>query len=959
MFALPALSQIRARRVEWQADTRLQFRRRVLGARGANLKALLSIGLTLLSATGTTRAGVYAGEAPDATELLADFRASVKFSHVSDRRWIDLKYGEVRGVYALLDRHPIDTVAVKSGRWSDVSIWSSGSLPGPGDVVWIPVGIRVEVDRVLPVSGPKLLRVDGTVAFANRRDTRLGAETILVTHRGRLEVGTRNQRVAPNVSAEIVFSGRGARNREIDPFDLTGGLLVTGELALFGAFKHGVAVPRSDLREGATSVRFESIPDGWRAGDRLLVPGVSKNREEDEVARIAAINRLDNSIELDTPLRYTHRGPRPGLVPVGNLSRNVVLRSAVPEDVSRRGHVLIVHRRGGVEIDSVRFEELGRTRADTVATRPRRDVNGELVAGSDSNTIGRYILHFHNRIGATRGESHRVERTVFEGGPRHGLVNHGGHVYASDNVSFRVAGAHFFAENGAEIGAFQGNLAVSSAGSGEDLKSRMYTFDFGHGGHGFWVAGGGVSLKGNFAFGHAGSAFIVFSRLIEEPAGIPWFDARNLPERVADSSDWEPRLGTNEVPFTATSNVAGASESGFQVWYHKRNPRATKHRVFSTLDDSVFWATRKAPLVVDYAHHVKVRNVALFGGEADDLRGVRTNSESTDLVFKDMEIRGFRDGIQVPRFGNTEIVGGRFANERNFVIYTPISWGRRVIISGTERFDAEGPWRTRYHVVMNRKPRIRTGVNVRYLYDHNLFLADSIELDGEQVYFFDQAPEAVPFPEEGPAPLVGLTSGEIRKRYGLTVGGGLAGPDAAEREQIRGLVGKPSIMLAQAEPLFEESGTNALRLTGYRLPDGRVGGVNLAAYAEGWQLIQVEGTPEPQYLLAYVDRTAPTLQLDAGFPQTVCPQDLDWGLLVAGRIHDPLNGAISDTKFRRILYRYDRIDPDYVAYKFKITDITGNTRPITVRLRVDPETPCRGPNIDHYLQVPLKLTSVK
>ena len=75
--------------MQWWKN-RLQFRRSVLGARGANLKALLSIGLTLLSATGTTRAGVYAGEAPDATELLADFRASVKFSHVSDRRWIDL-----------------------------------------------------------------------------------------------------------------------------------------------------------------------------------------------------------------------------------------------------------------------------------------------------------------------------------------------------------------------------------------------------------------------------------------------------------------------------------------------------------------------------------------------------------------------------------------------------------------------------------------------------------------------------------------------------------------------------------------------------------------------------------------------------------------------------------------------------------------------------------------------------
>lgn len=459
-----------------------------------------------------------------------------------------------------------------------------------------------------------------------------------------------------------------------------------------------------------------------------------------------------------------------------------------------------------------------------------------------------------------------------------------------------MAGSHFFAENGAEIGTFEGNLAVSSAGSGEDRKSRMCTFDFGHGGHGFWVQGGGVSLDRNFAFGHAGSAFIVFSRLIEEPAGVPWFDARNLPERFAKASSWEPRLGSNKVPFSASSNVAAASEFGFQIRYHKRNPSKTRHRVCSILDDSVFWATREEALAVDYSHHVKVRNVAIFGGEADDLRGVRTNTESTELVFEDLEVRRFRDGIRVPYFGTTEITGGRFANQRNFVIYTPISWGRRVIISGTERLDAEGPWRNRYHVALYRKPK-RTGVGARYLYNHNLFFADTIELDGGQVYSFDQDPDAVPIREGGPGQLIGLTSGEIRKRYGLAVGGSLAGPDAAKREQIWGLVGKPSTVVAQVEPLFAESASNAFRLKGYRLPDGRVGDVDLTGYAEGWRLVQVEPTPNPQYLLAYVDRTAPTLQLDPGFPRAICPQDLERGMLIGGRLQDLIGGFTSDAKF--------------------------------------------------------------
>ncbi len=911
----------------------------------------MRIVLVLLALGLNAQVDAEATEAPNARELLEDFKTTVDFSYLGDHRWVELKYAEVGRVYGLLDAHPVDTTAVRAGRWSDSSTWSTGSPPGAGSTVWIPSDVRVKIDTVLPIAGPKLVRVDGVLSFETSRNTRLGVGTIVVTHRGHLEIGSSARRVAPDASAEIVFTRGDERDRHIDPMDLTGGLLVTGRLSLFGALKRGVALPRHDLLAGTRQVRFERIPTGWRAGDRLLVPGIDEDRVEDEVVQIATIDPSTDSIAFDRPLVYGHQGPRPGLVPLGNLGRNLVLRSATPNDVSRRGHVMIVHRQGGVRVDSVRFEELGRTRAHAAATRPKVDATGKLVPGSDSNTIGRYMLHFHNRIGARRSELQRVEHSVFEGGPRHGLVNHGGHVLASDNVSFRVAGSHFFGENGTEIGAFRGNLAVRSAGSGDDdLKSRMYTFDFGHGGHGFWLEGGGISLEGNFAFGHRGAAFTVFSRPIEEPAGTPWFDSRNLPSRFADASHWESRLGVDEVPFAATANVAAASQSGFEVWYHKRIPKNTDHEVYSIIDDSVFWGMRKAPLAIAYAHYVKVRRVALFGRDAHDRRGVHTNFETTDVVFEDMDIRGFGVGILIPYFGTTEVTGGRFANERNFVIYTPISWGRRVTISGAQRLEAEGPWRSKYHVALYR-PDNRSPRNSRYLYDHNLFFADRIELDGEQVYFFDQAPDAVPLPETGPASLIGLTSEQIRSRFGLTTGGALAGRDAQRRAQIRGLIGKRSTRLARVEPLFEEAGNNALKLNGYRLPDGRQGQIDLPSHPEGWQLVRIEEMAAPEYLLAYVDRTAPRLQLDRRLPQTICPDDLDDGMLIAGRLRDPVGAAMADHKFRQILYDYECVDPETVAYAVDVRDMSGNARSTTVRLRVDPEAPCRGPNIDHYLQV--------
>ena len=71
--------------------------------------------------------------------------------------------------------------------------------------------------------------------------------------------------------------------------------------------------------------------------------------------------------------------------------------------------------------------------------------------------------------------------------PKHGLVNHGGHVVAENNVTYAVHGSHFFAENGSEVGAFRDNLAIYSKGSGDKVRARDCVFDFGHGGHGFWA----------------------------------------------------------------------------------------------------------------------------------------------------------------------------------------------------------------------------------------------------------------------------------------------------------------------------------------------------------------------------------------------------------------------------------------------------------------------------------------
>src|SRR5262249_6323608 len=290
------------------------------------------------------------------------------------------------------------------------------------------------------------IRVAGTLRFGATVNTRLRVATVLVTPTGRLQVGTAAERVRSDRMAQIRFVPRPEQHRANDPYDLSGGLIALGRVELYGSEYRGFAAPTEPLRHGTRKLSFDESPRGWKLGDELLFPA-SAAGGRDELRTIADISADSKSFTLSAPLADDHLAPA-GVVsriPVGNLTRNIVLASEDTSATSHRAHVMLMSH-AGMNLSGVAFRGLGRTETSRIHTLPEKKPAGTVDVGD--NLIGRYAVHFHLRSGASlKNEPHRFAGNVIVDSPKHGLVNHGGYVVAENNVTYAIHGSHFFAEN--------------------------------------------------------------------------------------------------------------------------------------------------------------------------------------------------------------------------------------------------------------------------------------------------------------------------------------------------------------------------------------------------------------------------------------------------------------------------------------------------------------------------------
>jgi hypothetical protein len=760
-----------------------------------------------------------------------------------------VKQEEHSALFELVDDCEATHRAVADGAWGDPKTWDKKTVPSTGARVVIPVKRTVTVAGRHDQARLDWLRVDGTLRFDPKAETGLKVVTLVGNVQSTIEIGTEKQRVRAGKTARLILGDRGARGdaqRRQDPYDLGGGLVSHGRVRICGALCTSHATPTAVPNKGDTQVRFARAPVGWKAGDTLLFPGLDMQqngrdvgvdpwtgrhlpagRHQDEERSIRALSADGKTVTVDRALAYRHGGiyGASGAVPVGNLSRNVVIESENTKDVRRRGHTMFMHTQD-VVLDSVLFRELGRTNVEGELTSPRVK-KGKLEAGTDANSIGRYAVHFHIRWGAIYKQRPFVVRNcAVVGSPKLGVVNHGGYGLVDDNVSYRVRGSHFFTENGSEIGRFKGNLAVRSHGTGFDTGDddgqpipRRYAYDhplnIGHGGHGFWLQGGGVDVTDNVAIGHSYSAFGFFvanNRIVtyggpQEPhnpltKGTPWerldvFLAENLKD--PGLAHGRKFLHTSAVPFHMARCVGLASRIGLRTRGIDRTEFLVLHDRQDLVEDCRFVWNEQGYLLGYSPGLTHLRNTQFLG--SDPAKGGLPNFGIGGgnhipgfLTLEDVTIDGYRTGCVLPARGVHVIKGGRLNGIHKLVVPTP--WGGKLTVEGVKFGHMKGE--ERQPILFGADPRgpHLYGVPPYSNWTRKLQPFEFV-YNGRQVYHDDQKPDAVPFdvrarrwadhygtPDHGP--LDGKTGRQLWKQYRLAIGGRLAPDRLTPCPDIRG-----------------------------------------------------------------------------------------------------------------------------------------------------------------------------
>jgi hypothetical protein len=229
--------------------------------------------------------------------------------------------------------------------------------------------------------------------------------------------------------------------------------------------------------------------------------------------------------------------------------------------------------------------------------------------------------------------------------------------------------------------------------------------------------------------------------------------------------------------FEFVNNVGYASSEGLATWYVMEHASVGQH---SLVENSTFW-NNTTGIDLGYTHRTELRNLTVFHAPSTEaMLGLKRNAVTTDIIYNNLTVVGYRMGIHLPTRGNSVVNGGYFDNAIDIFIRT--GSGRNALLTG---------FATPPEIAMVVDTNL-TGMYASQFFGSDIVILDFGPFAGERLYYTQQAADGVPFltPIEGlPLGYVGLTNQQLWDRYGVALGGVVAPSEAYTVPNITGLVG--------------------------------------------------------------------------------------------------------------------------------------------------------------------------
>jgi hypothetical protein len=524
-----------------------------------------------------------------------------------------------------------------------------------------------------------------------------------------------------------------------------------------------------------------------------------------ELNTLSAVN--GNAASLSAPSAHAHPGARDFqdtlefLPHVGNLTRNVILRSQNPSGV--RGHVVFTSR-ADVDIRYTQFQDLGRTR--NFENLDNTTYNGDTPTHIGTNQIGRYALHLHHLFGPTSPQSSSYQFTlignVIQGALKWGITIHNSHYgLVQDNVLYDVAGAGIMFEDGNEsFNRIQGNFVVKIPGDG----NRGDAPEIGKEGTGIWMRGGNNYYVNNVVANTRGYLYGFWHTNLNNVT-IPAFQGAD-PMKGGEGIS----LNMQEKPILDFSNNEGYSGgTALTIWDHWATAPSflRSFRVWHTL--YAFFGYPHSNVVFDgwvvrghksWMKDPTYQSMAIDFGDYNGERDLITNVNIQNMPY----------GVRMPiiaehlgtNFGVSIIQDSYLNNYTNIVYWTSFYNGGGQGLPPKRSYIRNVKFGTPSVANHNEYPKRNIWAMYRVSDQANLVVADEIHVeayngaagDNFRIYYKEQAPGFLVPQTQGQmigAPVGGLTNAQTWAVYNIAIAGSVA-PCSTTRAEIGGFVCAPT-----------------------------------------------------------------------------------------------------------------------------------------------------------------------